>query len=288
MRQFIISTDSTADLPDDYIKGHNLTIHPLYYSFGSEKVYGDEIKLSPSDFYARMRKGEMPTTMASNPDFVQNTFKKAIDAGYDILHLSFSSALSSSYNTAAVAAREICEENPNARIVVIDSLCASLGQGLLVHKAVMMKEAGKSMDEILTWIQDNRLYFCHEFTVDDLFNLHRGGRVSKATAIIGTLINVKPVLHVDDEGRLMPVENVRGRKKSLIALVDHMEEKIGDFKNDTVFISHGDCLEDAEFVRDLVTKRFGITNFIINYVSPTIGAHSGPGTVALFYMGTHR
>ena len=226
--------------------------------------------------------------MASNPDFVQNTFKKAIDAGYDILHLSFSSALSSSYNTAAVAAREICEENPNARIVVIDSLCASLGQGLLVHKAVMMKEAGKSMDEILTWIQDNRLYFCHEFTVDDLFNLHRGGRVSKATAIIGTLINVKPVLHVDDEGRLMPVENVRGRKKSLIALVDHMEEKIGDFKNDTVFISHGDCLEDAEFVRDLVTKRFGITNFIINYVSPTIGAHSGPGTVALFYMGTHR
>ena len=152
----------------------------------------------------------------------------------------------------------------------------------------MMKEAGKSMDEILTWIQDNRLYFCHEFTVDDLFNLHRGGRVSKATAIIGTLINVKPVLHVDDEGRLMPVENVRGRKKSLIALVDHMEEKIGDFKNDTVFISHGDCLEDAEFVRDLVTKRFGITNFIINYVSPTIGAHSGPGTVALFYMGTHR
>lgn len=287
MKEFIISTDSTADLPQDYIKEHNLFIHPLYYTMEDE-VFGGELNLSPKDFYARMRNGQMPTTMASNPDFILNAFTNQINAGMDVLHISFSSALSCSFNNASVIAKEICEENKDAKIVVIDSLCASMGQGLLVHHAVKMKEAGKSLDEIVSWINENRNHICHQFTVDDLFHLQRGGRVSKAAAVIGTIINVKPVLHVDNEGRLIPLAKVRGRKKALTTLVDNMEAKIKGYQNDIVFISHGDCLEDAEFVADLIKERFGITNFLIDYVSPTIGAHSGPGTVALFFMGNEK
>ncbi len=287
MKEFIISTDSTADLPQDYIKEHNLFIHPLYYTMEDE-VFGGELNLSPKDFYARMRNGQMPTTMASNPDFILNAFTNQINAGMDVLHISFSSALSCSFNNASVVAKEICEENKDAKIVVIDSLCASMGQGLLVHHAVKMKEAGKSLDEIVSWINENRNHICHQFTVDDLFHLQRGGRVSKAAAVIGTIINVKPVLHVDNEGRLIPLAKVRGRKKALTTLVDNMEAKIKGYQNDIVFISHGDCLEDAEFVADLIKERFGITNFLIDYVSPTIGAHSGPGTVALFFMGNEK
>ena len=173
---------------------------------------------------------------------------------------------------------------------MIDALSASLGEGLLVHKAVLLKETGKSLDEVADWVEKNKLHLCHNFTVDDLFHLHRGGRVSKATAILGTMINIKPVLHVDDEGHLIAIGKVRGRKKSLSALVDRMADQIKGYEdqNDVVFISHGDCVEDAEYVKKLVQERFGIEKFIINHVGPTIGAHSGPGTVALFFMGNPR
>ncbi|WP_066715759.1 DegV family protein [Clostridium sp. Marseille-P299] len=287
MKQFIISTDSTADLPKDYIQKHNLFIHPLYYTMDDE-VYGGSTDLSPEEFYNRMRNGQMPTTMASNPGFINNAFTKQIEDGFDILHISFSSALSCSYSNASVAAKEICDENPDAKIVVIDSLCASMGQGLLVHYALMMKEAGKSFDEIVAWVNENRHHICHQFTVDDLFHLQRGGRVSKTAAVIGTIINVKPVLHVDNEGRLIPLSKTRGRKKALTTLVDNMATKIEGYQNDIIFISHGDCIDDAQFVADLITERFGINNFLINFVSPTIGAHSGPGTVALFFMGSEK
>jgi len=287
MNDFIISTDSTADLPEEYIREHNLSIHPLYYNLDGE-IFGGDKNLTPEEFYDRMRKGLMPTTMATNPEFINNTFTKQVEAGLDILHISFSSALSSSYSNANVAAKEICENNLKAKIIVVDSLCASMGQGLLVHYAVMMKKAGKSMDDIVTWINENKLHLCHQFTVDDLHHLQRGGRVSKAVAVIGTLMNVKPVLHVDNEGKLTSLSNVRGRKKALTSLVDNMAKKIEGYQNDTVFISHGDCLEDAQFVADMIKERFGITNIIINYVCPTIGAHSGPGTVALFFMGNER
>ena len=180
------------------------------------------------------------------------------------------------------------EKNPEAKIIVIDSLCASLGEGLLVHKAVELRDAGKSIEEVAKWVEENKLHLCHQFTVDDLNHLHRGGRVSKATAIIGTLVSVKPVLHVDNEGHLTSLVNVRGRKKSLNTLVDNMAKLVGNYENDIVFISHGDCLEDAEYVAELIKERFGITDFLINYVSPTIGAHSGPGTIALFFMGETR
>ncbi|MDD6035269.1 MAG: DegV family protein [Lachnospiraceae bacterium] len=287
MMKYIISTDSTADLPDSYIKEHGIVIQFLSYAFGDE-VYGAGNQMEPHAFYERMRSGEMPTTNACIPNEVQHSFETYLAEGYDILHISFSSGLSASYNNARIAANELMEQYPERKILLIDSLCASLGQGLLVHYAVTMKENGKTMEEVAEWLEQNKLHLCHQFTVDDLYHLHRGGRVSKATAILGTLINVKPVLHVDDEGHLTSVCNVRGRKKSLIKLVDNMEAQIEGFQNDIIFISHGDCLEDAEFVAALVRERFGIENIMINYVSPTIGSHSGPGTVALFHLGRNR
>lgn len=289
MNKYIISTDTTSDLPEDYLQQHNISLLPLYYNFNGT-VYGDKMSLTPKEFYDMMRKGAMPTTMAVNPELAREVFTKLLDQGYDILHIAFSSALSGSCSVAATVARELMDERPGSKIIVIDSLCASLGEGLLVHKAVGQMNTGKSIDETAEWLEQNKLNLCHMFTVDDLHHLHRGGRVSKATAIIGTLINVKPVLHVNDEGRLIPLLNVRGRKKALISLVDQMETSMKGYSgsNDIVFISHGDCIEDAEFVGDLVKERFGIKEVLIHYVSPTIGAHSGPGTVALFFMGNTR
>ncbi|MBO4497372.1 MAG: DegV family protein [Lachnospiraceae bacterium] len=287
MRDYIISTDSTADLPDDYVKQHNITVHPLYYVL-DDFQYGGERMIPKHEFYQRMRDGAVATTCASNPDVVSSLFTREVEAGYDILHIGFSSALSSSYNNAAVVSREVMEAHPEAKITVIDSLAASLGQGLLVHYAVKLKEEGKSLEEVAEWVENNKLHICHQFTVEDLKYLYRGGRISKSVAILGTLINVKPVLHVDNEGRLVPMSNVRGRKKSLNTLVANMAAQIGDYKNEIIFIGHGDSLEDAEYVRDKVKEQFGIESFIVDFISPTIGAHSGPGTIALFHLGESR
>lgn len=287
MNNYIVTSDSTCDLPDSYTKEHEIEIIPLYYNM-DDVIYGDVINLEPSDFYNRMRNGELPTTMACNPDTTEKCFRKYLDKGLDILHIAFSSALSSSYNTCAVVGRELSEEYPDRTIIVIDSKCASLGEGLLVHKAVCNRSNGLSIQENAKWLEENKLHVCHQFTVDDLHHLHRGGRVSKATAVIGTMINVKPVLHVNNEGALVSLNNVRGRKKSLNTLVDNMEKSCTGYENDVIFISHGDCADDANYVAELVKKRFGIDNIIINYVCPTVGAHSGPGTLALFFMGETR
>lgn len=285
--KYIISTDSTADLPASYVKEHGIAIQFLSYAFG-DTVYSLDNQMDSHAFYERMRSGEMPTTNACIPDEVQNSFEAYLKEGYDILHISFSSGLSASHNNARIAANELAEQYPDRKIILVDSLCASLGQGLLVHYAVAMKENGASIDDVATWLEENKLHLCHQFTVNDLFHLHRGGRVSKATAVLGTLINIKPVLHVDNEGHLTSVCNVRGRKKALLKLVDIMGEHIEGYQNDIIFISHGDCPEDAQFVADQIKEKFGIDNFLIDYVSPTIGAHSGPGTVALFYLGSTR
>ena len=288
MKDFIITTELTADLPDEYVMEHNLRIIPLYYKFDDEVIYGDEVNLEPHEFYEKMRGGAMPTTMACNPEYVENCFRNILDAGADVLHIAFSSALSSSCSTAYMVAEQLKSEYPAAKIIVIDSKSASMGQGLLVDKAVKQKEKGKSIDEIAEWLENNKLHLCHQFTVDDLFHLHRGGRVSRATAIVGTLINVKPVLHVDNEGALVSLNNVRGRKKAINSLVDSMIKETEGYENDTIFISHGDCIEDAEYLAEKVKEKTGITNIYINYVCPTIGAHSGPGTLALFFLGEHR
>lgn len=290
MKRYIITTDTTADLPETYIEEHGLGIMSLSYTIEGE-TYDRSHPLPVQNFYAKMRNGSLPTTSQVNPEAAKEIFIQIMrEHDADILHIAFSSGLSGSYNSARIAAEELSEEHPEHKVIVIDSLCASLGEGLLVHKAVINAKQGMSLEENAKWVEDNRLHLVHNFTVDDLFHLHRGGRVSKTAAVIGTMINLKPILHVDNEGHLIPLSKVRGRKKSLISLVDCMEKQMGSYrdKNDVVFISHGDSEADAQFVADLVKERFGIQNFIINYVGSTIGAHSGPGTIALFYMGEFR
>lgn len=290
MNDYVITTDTNADLPNDYIAEHGIGILSLSYTIDGE-TYDRNHELPFSDFYSKMRNGSMPTTSQVNPESAKEIFEKIIKTqDVDILHIAFSSALSGSYNSARLAAEEVMEENPGCKIIVIDSLSASLGEGLLVHKALEQKKIGKEIEETADWVRENIKHICHNFTVDDLQHLYRGGRVSKATAILGTMANVKPILCVNDEGRLVPNGKVRGRKKSLITLVDNMEKQMGSYRemNDIVFISHGDAKQDAQFVAEQVKERFGIESVLINYVGPSIGAHSGPGTLALFYMGEYR
>jgi len=288
-RPFIISSDTTADLPEEFVRENNLVLHQLHYIVDGE-TYGDEKHMEIKEFFNRMRKGATVSTFATNPDVSKDIFRKQLSEGYDVLHIAFSSGLSSAYNNSVIAANEVLPEFPGARIEVIDSLCASGGQGLYLWYALKMQKGGKSMDEIIKWLTENKLHLCHSFTVDDLSYLQKGGRISKTVKVFGTLLNIKPVLHVDNEGKLVPVTNVRGRKKSLLGLIDQMEEHLGSFKdkNEMIIITHGDCLEDAEFLRDKIKERLGYKNFILSYLSPTIGSHAGPGTMALFYLGKER
>ena len=289
MSSFIIATDTTADLPKDYIEKNDLGLFSLSYTIVGE-TYSASRELPEKDFYSLMREGNIPKTSQVNPDEAKEVLLKLLEKGNEILYIAFSSALSGTYNSGRLAAEEIMEDDKNAKIVVIDSKCASLGEGLLVHKAVEMRNSGKSFEETCEWVKEHAQNMIHLFTVDDLNHLFRGGRVSRSAAFIGTVLNIKPVLHVDDEGRLIPLCKERGRKKSLLKLVDMMGEQLGSYdkKNDIIFISHGDCEEDAKFVRDEVEKRYGIKDCLINYIGPTIGAHAGPGTVALFFMGDVR
>ena len=289
MTDYVIVTDNTADLPYSYYKEHGMEYTYLTYTMDGQS-YGKNQELEFSDFYARMRNGSMPTTSQVNAEEAKEVFCPILEQGKDILYLAFSSGLSGTYNSVRLAAEELQEEYPERKIVVIDTLSASLGEGLLVDKAVELKEQGLSLEENAAWLEEHKLNLCHVFTVDDLFHLHRGGRVSKVAPVVGTMINLKPVLHVDNEGHLIPLKNVRGRKKSLSGLVSLMEEQIGEWKdkNTKIFISHGDCREDAEYVAKLVKEKFGYETFLINYVGATIGAHSGPGTIALFFWGDHR
>lgn len=283
---FKITTDSTADLPVSYLKENNVGCMPISYILDGV-TYGGDKELDWKEFYAMMREqGKMPTTSQINPAEAKEYFEEYIKTDKEILHLAFSSGLSGTCGNMRMAAEEIMEEHPDVKIVVVDSLCASMGEGLFVHKAVKLRDQGKSLEETAAWLNENVQNFVHVFTVDDLFHLYRGGRVSKTAAVIGTLVSIKPKLHVDSEGHLIVIGKVRGRKKSLSALVDYMEEKMGsrvqENKDDYVFISHGDALEDAEYVRDQIRERFGMEHFMINHIGPTIGAHSGPGTIALF------
>lgn len=289
MSDYVIMTDSSCDLPEDYIKEKKLDVLNLFYNLDGE-IYGGDKNLPIGEFYSRMRNGSMPTTMAVNPEEAAAAMKKHLDAGEDILFIGFSSGLSGSCQNEMMAAKELKEEYPGRRIVVVDSLCASMGQGLFVHYALKRQAEGMSLTENVKWLEEHKQNLCHQFTVDDLNHLHRGGRVSKATAVLGTIINVKPVLHVDKEGKLISLRNVRGRKKALQALVENMEQTIKGFEkeNQDIFISHGDCIEDAKYVAKLVEEKFGPKNFYFSYVGAVIGAHSGPGTVALFYLGSER
>lgn len=293
MHDFKIITDTTTDLPMAYIEENNIGL--MYLNCIIEgKTYGKDNmqELDLKSFYKGMREGKMPTTSQINPEEAKAEFEKYVETEKEILCLAFSSGLSGSYNSMRIASEEVMEEHPECKIRVIDSLCASLGEGLFVYQAVEQRRAGKTMEETAKWLTEHIQNIVHVFTVDDLFHLYRGGRVSRTSAVIGTVAAIKPVLHVDQEGHLIPIMKKRGRKKALNCLVDYMEEKQGSFlednRNGTVFISHSDALEDAEYVRDEIKKRFGVENFVINMIGPVIGSHTGTGTIALFFMGESR
>lgn len=290
MESFKIITNTTADLPAEYIKEHQLGL--VYFNYMMDgNSYGKDAELDWKEFYRLMREeGRMPTTSQVNPEQYKECFAEFLKENKQLLYLSFSSGLSGSCSNAMLAAQEMMEEREDCRILTVDSKCASMGEGLFVHKAVQKKMQGSSMEETAQYLRELAPHLTHVFTVDDLNHLYRGGRVSRTAAIVGTIAGIKPILHVDDEGHLIPISKVRGRKKSLNALVDYMEEKTKGCldKNDIIFISHGDALEDAEYVKNEIEKRFGIHEFLINHIGPTIGAHSGPGTIALFFEGTSR
>ena len=290
MSNYVIVTDSSCDLPAYLVEELEIHSVPLAFLFGEKTYYNypDNREMAPKTFYDRLRGGEMATTNAVNVGQVTDFLTPFLEQGLDVLILGFSSGLSTSYNSYCIAAEDVAEQYPDRTIRVVDTLCASLGQGMLVYQAAKLRQAGKSLEEVADWVEQNKLRQCHWFTVNDLFFLKRGGRVSAATAVVGTMLQIKPVLHVDDEGRLINVAKARGRKASLLALVDKVGQLGEDVANQTMFISHSDCEEDARFVADQIKQRYGTKEIILNYIGPVIGAHTGPGCVALFFMGKHR
>ena len=290
MRDYVIITDSCCDLSADLAQELELEVVPLSLQMGGKtyRNWLDGRELSFPDFYRRIRAGEAATTSAVSVGDFEEVMRPILAGGRDILCLCFSSALFTTYQSACIAAQTLSEEVPEGTVRVVDTLCASRGQGLLVYLCAQEKRRGASLEELTAYAEATRGKVCHWFTVDDLNHLKRGGRVSATAALFGTMLSIKPVLHVDDAGRLIPVSKTRGRKASLLALVDHMAQTAVDPANQTVFISHGDCLADAEFVADAIRTRLGVTDIRINYVGPVIGNHSGPGTVALFFLGSGR
>ena len=290
MRDYILMTDSCCDMTAQMAEELDLTVLPLSLEMGGAtyRNYLDGREIGFSDFYRRARAGELATTSAISVGDFEAAMRPVLESRKDILCLCFSSALSTTYQSAVIAAQEMQEAYPEGKVYVVDTLCASLGQGLLVYLCAQQKQAGKSLEELRDYVEATKGSVCHWFTVDDLNHLKRGGRISAATALFGSMLSIKPVLHVDDGGHLVAVSKSRGRRASLTALVDRMEQTAIEPAKQTVFISHGDCLEDAQFVAGEIRRRMGVEDIRINYIGPVIGNHAGPGTVALFFVGTKR
>lgn len=289
MSDYLICTDSTCDLPKEYKDKNNIASLPLTYTLDGKNYPDDETSpISNHEFYESMRNGKLPVTSQINASDFTNKVEPFLAEGKDVLFIAFSSGLSGSYQSCCIGADELRAKYPDRKIVVIDSLCASLGEGLLVHYAVKNLNDGMSLEENAKWIEEHKLNICHWFTVDDLNHLHRLGRVSKTTAVLGSLIGIKPVMHMADDGKLYVVTKARGRMASLDKMVDYMEELGVDIQSQDIFISHGDCMDDVEKLADKVEKRFGKRPCLYNYVGSVIGSHSGPGTLAIFFMGKHR
>ena len=288
---FDIVSDSSCNLPDAMIEEFGLHILPLrFMSEGEEyQSFTEGEKSDLQRFYKMMRDGRVFTTSLPYQQKSEELLRRLLESGRDILYIGFSSGLSGTYEATAAILDALRPLYPARKIYHVDTRGASMGEGLLVYKAAKMAQAGATIEETHAWVEANKFNLAHWFTVDDLMYLFRGGRVSRTSAWAGSLLNIKPVLHMDNAGHLIPMEKVRGRKKSLVALVDHMEKSaIQPVSEQTVFISHGDCEDDANFVADEIRKRFGCTDIHINYVDPVIGAHSGPGTVALFFLADAR
>lgn len=289
MRYYTIVTDSSCDLPASLAEKLGIRVVPLSVFVEGKQYYNylDGRDIAFEDFYQQMGQGKLVTTSAVNVELFKTIMESELLTGHDVLYIGFSSGLSGTYNAGRMAAAELQEEYPNSTILTVDSLCASLGQGMLVYQAALQKAGGKSIEEVRDFCEETKLKVCHWFTVDDLQQLKRGGRISGATALIGTMLNIKPVLHVDNEGKLISMSKARGRNGAIQALVDQMEKAAIEPEKQTIFISHGNCYDEAKRLAELVHERFGCKS-VINFVGPTIAAHSGQGTLALFFIGTER
>lgn len=285
-----ITTDSTCDLPQAFYEERGIAYIGLSFQLdGKEYKEGTDNSLSSKEFYNQLRAGKQSSTMQVNTyDFVA-FLEPILAAGDDVLHIAFSSGLSGTYASYCRGAEELKEKYPGRTVIVVDSLCASMGEGLLTYYADENRKKGMTLQENADWLEANKLHLCHWFTVDDLMFLHRGGRVNKASAIFGSLLGIKPVLHVDNEGHLILMSKARGRVGSIDALVQKLKETANpDIKEQMVFISHGDCRDEAELLADKLRKAVGIKNIRISDIGAVIGSHSGPGTIALFFMGKQR
>lgn len=288
MAKYVIFTDSACDIKPEMLKEWGVGYENLTFRFdGDDKIYtGDDMDIN--DFYQKMRDGGVAKTAAANPEAFITAFRKILEEGNDILHLGFSSGLSTTYNAARIASLQMAEEFPDRKIVVVDTLAASAGQGLLVYLAVKKLEEGATLEENAEYIKAMIPKLCHWFTVDDLVYLKRGGRISAISAFAGTMLGIKPVLHVDDEGHLVNVAKVRGRRTAVTALADKYGELADDKENGTVFISHADCMADVKLLESILKERYGASLDVITDVGSVIGAHSGPGTLALFFVGKNK
>jgi len=288
--RYRIITDSTGDLTPELIRDLQLTVIPMEFTIDgkSYRNYPDGHEMSAKAFYHLLRAGKTSTTAQINAHEFMDWADPILQAGEDILYLAFSSGLSGTCQSAYMAKEELSARYPDRKIYVVDSLAASMGEGLLAYYASKMQLEGKTIDEVYQWLQDNKLHLCHWFTVDDLNHLKRGGRVSSAAALFGTMLGIKPVLHVDDAGHLIPVAKIRGRRQSLDSLVAHMEQTVINPEEQVIFISHGDCEKDAQYVADQIRAKWNVKEIVLNEIGPVIGTHSGPGTVALFFLGSKR
>ncbi len=290
MRDYVIMTDSCCDLTDQMARDLELEVLPLTMHMDGQDYPNDlaGTAISNQEFYKRIRAGKLATTSAVNVGQFQDAMRRVLESGRDIVCVCFSSALSTTYQSAVIAAEDLRAEFPEAEIHVVDSLSASLGQGLLLYLAVEQKRKGLTAAELAKWVEDNRLTVCHWFTVDDLNFLKRGGRVSATTALLGTMLSIKPIMHTSDEGKLVPVSKARGRKAAIAALLDKIEDLSIHPEKQTMFICHADCEEDAKAVAQTIQDRFGTPTVHINYIGPVIGSHTGPNTMGIFFVGTQR
>lgn len=288
MNEFKIISDATCDLPVKIIEQYEIPVIPMQFTMSGTVYthYPDAREMDFHTFYQRTKNGEMSVTSQINASVYQEYFEPFLKQGQDILYICFSSALSSTYQSSLIAAEELRSRYPERKIYCIDSKCASVGEGMLVYAAAKKKAEGMGVEELAAWTEKERDHACHWFTVDDLNHLKRGGRVSTVTAVVGTALGIKPILHVDANGELIPVANVRGRKKSLETLLDHMAATCVNPEEQTVFIGHGDDMEAAEYVRSLVLEKFKVKDVVITDMGPIIGAHTGCGIAALFFFGT--
>ena len=288
-RQFVIVTDSGCDMPSEYLKEQGVELVNLGFLMDNVLYGGDDgAEIDVKVFYDRVRKGAMPTTHQVNVNCAIEHIEKYLKQGKDVLVIAFSSVLSGTAGSFQVAAKELNEKYKDRKVLVSDSLCASMGQGLYLDYALKKSDMGASLQETYDYLEGIKQNMCHYFTVDNLFHLKRGGRVSAVTAFMGTLLSIKPVMHVNAEGKLVPVAKAMGRKKSIKELFERMKKNHALQAGDPVFISHADCVEDAAALKAMVEKEFPENEVTINYIGAAIGAHSGPGTLAIFFKGKQR